>query len=373
MIDKTFLGGGQINLLSLAKSIDQSKFEISVCSHKAGALVDEIKKEGIRHFPVSFQRKKWRKTISDISSILKHNSIHILHTHGGVAGLYGRWSAHQNRTPVIVHTVHGIHYLHYRNPVCKYLGILSEKYLSRFTDVLICVSDGDRRKAQKYGLASEEKVMVIKNGIDFSKFDGLKADRLEKLNIQDSRPVVGTVARLHRQKGLIYLLKAAKRISRVFPEVKFLIIGEGPLRKKLERKSRRLGLGRRVWFMGERKDVPQLLSLVDVVVLPSLWEGLPYALIEASALAKPVVATDVEGTREIIEDGKTGILVPPKNGEILAQAVISLLHHKPYARQLGNRLKKEVLPRYTLARMVEETQNLYLRLYQKKTDGNLPT
>lgn len=365
MVDKTFLGGGQIAVLSLAKNLDRGRFDVSVCTGKSGALVDEIKKNKMNYFPVTFRKAKAGKTIRAISSILRDQRIDILHTHGGVAGLFGRWAAHKCKTPVIVHTLHGIHYLHYRNPLLKFLGILLERSFSSFTDSLIFVSDGDRDKGQRYRLAPSEKMVVIKNGIDFSDYQKIKVNnkvnRIKELNLESSRSIVGTVARLHRQKGLIYLIKAAKKIVQIFPEVKILIIGEGPLREKLERRTNRLGLEKRVSFLGERKDIPELLSLLDVFILPSLWEGLPFALIEAAALEKPVVATEVDGIREVIRDRDTGFLVPPKNPESLAQAVISMLQNRESASHIGKKLKKEICHQYTLSRMVEETQNLYLR------------
>lgn len=365
IIDKTFLGGGQVAVLSLAKRLDRERFEVSVCTQEEGALVDEINKNNIKHFPAAFSKAKARKTIREISSVLKDQKIDILHTHGGVAGFFGRWAAHKCKTPIVVHTLHGIHYLHYRNPLLKWLAILLERYLSRFTDALIFVSEGDKREGQKHRLAPSEKMAVIKNGVDFSEYRKIKVNNkvniIRELNLESSKPLVGTVARLHRQKGLIYLIKAVKKMARIFPEVKILIVGEGPLRKKLERKTRRSGLEELILFLGERKDIPSLLSLLDVFILPSLWEGLPFALIEAAALGKPVVATDVDGIRELIRDGETGILVPPKNALRMAQAVISLLQDRQSASRMGKKLKQEICPRYTLSRMTEETQNLYLR------------
>ena len=369
MIDLPFLGGGQINLLSIAKSLDMTKFEVSVCSQGDGPLVDEAKRNNIRHFPVPFSKKINRKVFQEIAFILKSNKIDILHTHGGVAGFYGRWAANRNNIPVVVHTLHGIHYLHYRNCLLKHFYILLERYFSRFTDALIFVSDADRKKGKKLKLAPEDRIYVIKNGIDFSAFlaeknsmDFMKQWKRE-LDIESFQPVVGTVSRLHRQKGIPYLLEAAKKILKVFPAVKILIVGEGPQRQKLESLNRRLGLENYVLFLGERKDAQQFLFLFDVFVLPSLWEGLPYVLMEAAALGKPVVATDVDGVKEMVRDGESGILVPSKNPESLARSVIQLLQDRSYALELGKELKKEISQKYTLSSMVEQIQSLYLELY----------
>jgi len=372
MIDRPFLGGGQINLLSIAKNLDREKFEVFVASREGGPLVDEVKKNKINYIPIPFSKGIKGKIFREIASFLERQRIDILHTHGGVAGLYGRWAAHKSRTPVVVHTLHGIHYLHYRNLLLKGAFILLERIFTRFTDALILVSDADRKRAAALKLAPESKMFVIKNGIDFT--EAKERDYLEKkkkeLGLDLSQPIVGTVARLHRQKGLIYLLRAAREVQQAIPEVKILIVGGGPLHLKLERAVLRAGLGNCLVFMGERKDAQELLSLFDVFVLSSLWEGLPYVLIEASALGKPIVATDVDGVKEVIKNGETGILVPPRNPKKLAEAIIRLLQKKDFALKLGERAKKTIPLKYSLSRMVEEVQNLYLKLYQRDMNHN---
>ena len=169
VIDRSFLGGGQINLLYLAKNLDREKFEVSVCSQNQGPLVDEVKKLGINHYPVSFSKKIDLKIVNELGEILKNQRIDILHSHGGVAGLYGRWAARKYGVPVIVHTLHGIHYLNYRIPFLKYFYIALEKKYSGFTDALVFVSDEDRDEGAAYRLAPGTKMTVIKNGIDFLK------------------------------------------------------------------------------------------------------------------------------------------------------------------------------------------------------------
>ncbi len=370
MIDQPFLGGGQINLLSLARNLDREKFEVFACSREGGPLVEEIKKSDLQHFPVPFSKRIGSKIVREIKTILTDNKIDILHTHGGIAGFYGRWAAWKCRTPVIVHTLHGIHYLHYRNFLLKRFFIFLERYFSRFTRAVIFVSEADKEKGTKFKLAPEEKMYTIKNGVDLLALNeegGLnsKPEMRKEAMLESFQPLVGTVARLHRQKGIPYLLKAAKTISQEFPRTKILIIGGGPLSRKLERMARRLDVKEYVWFMGERKDAKDLTSLFEVFVLPSLWEGLPYALMEAAVLGKPVVATDVDGNREIIEDGKTGVLVPARNPKKMAEAVIRLLRDKSLASRLGERAREVVLLKFKLSRMVEEVQDLYLKLYQR--------
>lgn len=368
MIDQPFLGGGQVNLLSLAEFLDKSRFDVSVCSRGGGPLVEEVRKSGLRHFPVPFHKKINTRVAGDIVRLQEENHFDILHTHGGIAGLFGRWALRKCRVPVIVHTLHGIHYLHYRNPLSRSFFVLLERFFSRWTDALVFVSRADRNKGIEKRLAPKEKMFVIENGIDFSAYsrEGERGSIGRELGISSAHPMVGTVARLHRQKGLIYLIEAAKEISRRFPNVVVLIVGEGPERKKLESLIKKTGLTENVLFSGERKDTARILSAFDIFVLPSLWEGLPYALIEAGAFAKPVVASDVEGIREVIEDGETGILVEPKNSRALAEAVLRLLADEAYRNRIGHNLRKSVQARFTLSRMVRQIQELYLKLFEKK-------
>jgi len=364
MIDKPSLGGGQRALLLIASHLDRKKFEVLIGSAGDGPLEEEAARLGLRHLRVPVRKKVDPRVISSIAQLLRHEKISILHTHGGVAGLFGRLAARRSKTPVVVHTLHGIHYLHYRNPLLRQAYVGQERVLSRWTDALILVSQADFRKAKKFRLAPVEKMFVIPNGID-TKPGGREEEAAAfkaSLGWPADSPVVGTVARLHRQKGIRYLLDAAPSILSTFPEARVVVVGEGPLGKKLRRMARRKGLEDRFLFLGEREDALALLSLFDVFVLPSLWEGLPFVLIEAASLRKPIVATAVDGVTEVIEHGKTGLLVPPGDSLALAGAVIELLRDRELAQRLAERARAIVPPRFPLSRMVEQTQNLYLDL-----------
>ena len=373
MIDRPFLGGGQINLLSLAESLDKEKFEVSVCSQAGGPLGEALQTRGIPHLHVNLEKKFSRRTLREIMALLQESQFDILHTHGGIAGFYGRWAARRVGIPVIVHTLHGIHYLHYRNIFLKYLFILLERWFSRLSDAVIYVSGGDRDKGLRYHLSAKHKTEVIRNGIDFSQFLSLPSSpedvtrsREKILPDMPSGPLVGTVARLHRQKGLPFLLKAAGRIKEVIPDVNIIIVGGGPWHDRLIKLNQKLQNSDYVWILGERSDAHDLLALLDVFVLPSLWEGLPYVLLEAAALGKAVVATDVDGSRELIRNGETGLLVPPEDAVGMAQAVILLLQNREKAAKLGENFKRAISQKYTLSSMVSQTQELYERLYSSR-------
>jgi len=367
MIDRPFLGGGQVTLLRLARRLDRERFEVAACSAGDGPLVEELAKEGIPHFAVSFSKRFNFGAVREIEKVLTANNIDILHTHGGIAGLYGRWAGRRARTPVIIHTLHGIHYLHYRNIVLKRIYIALERAFSRFTDAVILVSDADLRSARKFRLAPAAKMAVIKNGVDFPAPSAV-LDMIEKrrdIGLGPSDVLVGTVARLHRQKGLIHLVRAAEKIVRESPGVKIIVVGGGPLAAALQKEIDEKNLGGSVFLLGERKDARAILSLLDVFVLPSLWEGLPYALVEAASLEKPIVASDIDGVREVIRDGETGLLVPPAHPGALASAVLRLLSDNHLAAKLGRSALAQIPPQFTLSRMIKETEGLYLSLWGK--------
>lgn len=368
MIDRPFLGGGQVTLVRLARHLDRDRFEVSACSAGGGPLVEELARERIPHFPASFNKRFNPAIVGEIENILKSNRIDILHTHGGIAGLYGRWAGRRAGTPVLVHTLHGIHYLHYRNLILKTLSIKLEKAFSRFTDAVILVSDADFRRAGKFRLAPAAKLALIKNGLDFPgppEVPNVMEER-RKIGLEPSDAVIGTVARLHRQKGLVYLIRAAGRIFNGAPAARIVVVGGGPLEKALQKEIARRGLEGRFHLLGERADSARILSLLDIFVLPSLWEGLPYVLLEAASLGKPIVATAIDGVTEVLQDGQTGLLVPPADSGSLASAVLRLLKDHQLAAELGRSALAQIPPQFKLSLMIGQTERLYLSLWEKR-------
>jgi glycosyltransferase involved in cell wall biosynthesis len=163
---------------------------------------------------------------------------------------------------------------------------------------------------------------------------------------------------------LKYLLRAVPLIREEIPAVKVVIAGGGPLESKLASAVRRLRIGESATLLGERKDAREVLAAADVFVLPSLWEGLPYVLVEAAALGKPIVASDIDGVREVVRSGETGVLVPPRDPGGLAAALILLLRDRDLAGQLGERARRDIPSAFALERMVRETEALYLEVFR---------
>jgi glycosyltransferase involved in cell wall biosynthesis len=369
MIDRPSLGGGQTALLLLAGNLDRSRFEVIISASGSGPLAEEAGRLGIPYSQVPLVKRPGFSSVRRTAEVLRANRIDLLHTHGGIAGLYGRSAARRAGTPAVVHTIHGIHYLHYRNPLLRRLYVLLERRCSRLTDRLVLVCQSDLRQARKHRLAPGEKMSVILNGADVRP-DTLTKDSVrlrDELGWTPGLTVVGTVSRLHRQKGVVNFLRAAPAVLAAFPGLRLAVVGDGPEGERLRREARRLDLEGRFLFLGERKDAASILALFDVFVLPSLWEGLPFVIVEAAALGKPIVASAVDGVPEMLEDGKTGLLVPPGDPPALAEAVIRLLRDSGEARRLGETARALVPPRFPLSRMIDQTERLYLDVLAANT------
>ncbi|HEX2694454.1 MAG TPA: glycosyltransferase family 4 protein, partial [Acidobacteriota bacterium] len=332
MIDRPFLGGGQVTVLTLARGLDKEKFEVLVASEDGGPLVDELAKIGIRHVPVRLGKFSGLSSAGALATVLRENAVDILHTHGGIAGLYGRLAARKAGTPAVVHTVHGLHYLHYRNPAAKRAFIVLERRLSRSTDAVVFVSEADMERAARLRLALPPKARLIRNGVPPIPQARLRDPAAVRAELRAvGRPLVVAVSRLHRQKGVTYLLRAVPLVRAEIPNVRIVVAGGGPLADRLGAEVKALRVGDNVALLGERKDALSILAAADVFVLSSLWEGLPYVLVEAAALGKPVVATDIDGVREVIRSGATGVLVPPRDPGALAAAILLLLKDRAFA------------------------------------------
>ncbi len=243
-------------------------------------------------------------------------------------------------------------------PLGRLVLFARDRFLSR----IICVSDQNRREHLDRLGRDPRKFVVVPNGVDIDRFvassvgDGV----WQEFGIDESAPIVGTVARLgERRKGISHFLEMAAAVRAAHPEARFLIVGDGPLRRELEIEANALGLGGAVIFTGERTDIPRLLAAMRVFVVPSLYEGAAYTLLEAMAAARPVVTTMVGLAPELIEHGVNGLLVPSGNSAALASAVRVLLANENLAARLGRRARERVIADFSEEAMIEKILRVY--------------
>jgi len=229
---------------------------------------------------------------------------------------------------------------------------------------VIAVSEGTRRHHLRVGKLPPEKVVTLHNGIDLSRFTPIPpaetAALRASLGIPAGAPLLITVAVLRPPKGIQFLLEALPDILKVVPETRYLIVGDGDHREKLKSIAAEKGVSDRVIFAGSRRDIPPLLAAADIFVLPTLTEALPTVLAEAMAAEKPIVAGDVGGVPEMVDDGRNGLLVPPADPRALTDACVKLLENPERAREMGRTGRKIVAERFDIRRQVRRLEELYL-------------
>lgn len=368
LIDEAAIGGGQRHVLLLAGGIDKNKFDVTVACELKGYLVDELHKINIQTVPITLKNNFNPLTLYKMIKLLKNLKPDVLHTHGGTSGFWGRIASKLYKVPAVVHTFHGIHYLTKPMNFKKWIFKMIDRYLKIFTDYTICVAEADLKKGLKAKVLKANTSGVVRNGIDIKYFERKEfwKEGRELLNIPVDATVVGSIGRLHEQKGYKYLFDAAKYLIEKNKLIYFLIIGEGELRSDLERYVCSLHIRDNVIFAGARTDIPKILTLFDLFVLSSLWEGLPLVLLEAMASRVPIVATAVDGVKEIIEHNHDGILIPPKSSQAIKNGINILLNDKKFATNLTINAYKKVTTKFCSQKMVSDIEDIYINTLSNK-------
>ena len=308
------------------------------------------------------------KALFTLFKILRKERPDIVHTHTSKAGFLGRFASFLARVPIIIHTPHGHVFHSYFGPTLTKIFVIAEKILSLITDKIITLTNRERDEHIERRIAPLNKFITIHSGVDLDRFMNLNIDikkKKKELNIPQDFYVIGTVGRLVPIKGHKYLVSAAEMIIKEFPKTVFVIVGDGFLKPILERHAEALGIRKNIVFTGWRKDVPEILYLFNVLVFPSLNEGMGRVMIEGMSLGKPIVASNVGGIRDLIEDGKNGLLVPPRDSNALRKAISRLIRNKKLAEGLGKIGKMEVYPDFDASTMVKKIDNLYESLLSK--------
>lgn len=304
-----------------------------------------------------------------IVRIIRKHKPQIVHTHTSKAGLLGRLAAKLCGVPIILHTPHGHVFFGYFSPIQSKLFVFLEKWASLITDRIVTLTDREKRDHLVYKIAKERKLSVIFSGVDLRKFKEISLTRKQELKqilgIPERSQIVGTVGRLVPVKGLEYFIEAAHYILLKHPHTYFLIVGDGSLREELETKAQKLGIDKNLLFLGWREDVDVILSLFDIFVLSSLNEGMGRVLVEAMALGKPIVASDVGGIPDLVIHNKNGLLVRPKKSKELADNIQILMENEKKREEMGNE-GNGIVFKYSADKMVIQIICLYTDLLRTK-------
>ncbi len=352
-------------LRPLGAGLRGAGYDVAFCC-SPGEGLDLLREEGFgaKAIPISrnYNVVHHARSFAALLRHLRRERFDIVHAHTPVAGLIGRAAAKIAGVRCIVYTAHGFYFHDGMSPRTHAFFAGLERAAAAITDVVFVQSEEDREEAARLGIAPAEKLVHIGNGVDPAKFGadvhGAAAARFREERTLGVGPVIGFVGRTVREKGAIEFVRAAAIVRAAVPGAKFVMVGE-PLRSdrdscwdEIMRLRDELGLANDLVLTGYRKDVPALLASFDLFALPSYREGMPRALLEAMATGLPVVATAIRGCREEVVNGKTGILVPPRDHEALAAAVQGILLSDGLARRMGTEGRARVLAKFDERRIV---------------------
>jgi len=352
------IGGTERQAVELLKRIDRDRFDIRLAVlRNEGPFYREIEDifPNIPEFRLtSFYNRNAIKQVSRLRKLLASNQIDLVHAHDFYSSLLGIAAGRLSGVKVIACQRH----LKLSDRRVHHLGT---SVIHRFADRLLVNSDAIRARILDQRIAHPRKITVIRNGV--ASRSTLRSEARSSIHrelaIDDRASLVGMVARLDPIKGHRFFIEAAADVLRCNPDTHFVLIGDGPLRSEIAERLESAGLTDRVHMLGDRSDVAQLISSLDLLVLSSLHEGLPNAVMEAMAAGVPVVATAVGGTRELITDGETGFLATPADSEALAKQINFALLNGDARTRITAAARKRIEAEYGMDRMVDSVERLY--------------
>lgn len=369
------ISGSGINTFLSMRGINGNVFRVGLACAPGGPLLDLVRAENME--VITFD--KLVQPLNPIKDLLitlqllnylKKNKYHIVHTHNSKAGFIGRLSARLAGVPVVIHTVHGFAF-HDQEPLWRRALFRNlERMASRWSDRMIFISQPLIDWALREKICKKDRIVKIYSGIDLHRFlpvtDDEKIRIRKKWDIGHDVPVIGIISKLWEGKGHQVLIKAFKEIKKDIREARLIIVGEGYLEDSLRRYVKSIGMEDSVLFTGFQSDVSEILACFDMAVLPSFFEGMGRVLLEAMAMEKPVVASNVGGIPDLVKDGINGLLTNPGDVEELAHALKKILNNRSLALKMGKEGRKMVTLQFSAETMVNSLSHIYLEHLKKK-------
>jgi glycosyltransferase involved in cell wall biosynthesis len=360
LVSSLTVGGAEQVVLSLAERVDRRRFETHVCSLSVigqNGLQPQFEQLDLPLLTLNARRLYDLPTIRQVRRYVQEQQIDLIHTHLLNADIIGRFIGHSLGIPVIS-TLQNIPDNHARQRADRYwLERLTARYLATH---LVTVSRQLQAMYMRQWHIPESRLSVIYNTVRMEPFLAVPTGVPEERPYPG--PIITNVARLNPQKAQHLLLEAAQIVLHQFPQAHFLIVGKGHLEQELKQRAQALGLERHVTFTGVRHDIPAILAESDIFVLSSQWEGLPLSAVEAMAAARPVVVTNVGGNTELVEHGRSGLVVPPNNIEALADGLLTMLQDRSTRITLGAAARQRVQHLFSTDRFIQQYESLYTAL-----------
>lgn len=373
LIESLRPGGAEMLLLTAVQRLDPNKVCSTVgCLFPPLDLKAQFEKAGAPIYHLGLDsRFDWRRGVWGLARLLRDLKIDILHTHLYYANIYGRISGWLARVPLVLTTLHSLDYTYQDT---GRLSFKLRKIVDRVTAQCMNTAHVAVSKAVRDDYVRHmplKDVQVLYNYIDCNLFPGEDggARRIwrEMLGYTEADFVLLNVGRLHAEKGQQYVIQAMEKILPSAPQVKLALVGDGPDDSLLKRLASEKNVAKAILFAGKQSDVKGMLAMADAFILPSHFEGLPIALLEAMAMELPVVASKVGGIPEVIEDGVNGLLVRPRDPGSIAEAVVSLYKEPRLRTMLGFRARKTIEQKFSSTVGVPQLEDLYFRLDRQRT------
>ncbi|MFZ5799806.1 MAG: glycosyltransferase family 4 protein [Candidatus Omnitrophota bacterium] len=371
---RPIVGGSGTNTLLTMVGCASVGFDCVLACGAEGPLTEEARKNGlpveiIPHLKNEINIFNDFLALKELNALMEKKHFTIVHTHNSKAGILGRLAARLCGVPVIVHTIHSCVFQYPNlNFIQRRFYFRLEKFAARMTDKLIAISDTLQNTFIEAGIAPAEKFITIYSGIELDRFRAHVNAEEEKvaLGIRPGELVVGVIGRLAEGKGHEFVIRTIPLVAKESPKVKFIFVGDGPLRIKLWELTQQFKVEDKVIFTGQRSDIPELLKLFDVFCLASLYEGMGRVILEAQVAGKPVVATDIGGIPDVVSKDHSAILVKPKDVEGLSAALIKLLRDDNLRLEMSKAAQQFVDYRFSAQKMVEDIVRVYNELLTVK-------
>lgn len=358
------IGGAQQVCHDIVTNLEKARYIVEVACAPGGELVPRLKKHNIVVHTVGFLKREISplndlRALFALYRIIRKGRYYIVHCHSTKAGLLGRIAAWLAKIPRIYFTVHGWSFYNVGEyGRIRHLLIFFEKILAKLTDMIICVSVNDKIEGIDKKIAYENKFTVIHNGISSNQVYTKELLR-DKIDANESDVILGTVGRLSYQKNPLFFLEIAKQVIKTYKHAKFVLIGDGPLYDDCREFVNINDLGKNVFLLGLRKNAYRFLVDMDVFVLTSRFESLPLTIIEAMFAKLPIIATDVGGIGELVQNERNGFLVSPDNGIELVERMKNLIKDEKKRAKMGKESQKIAIDNYTLDKMIQKYNELY--------------
>lgn len=357
LITRLPIGGAERLLLGILRNLDPAQFESTVCCiQDRGELADEAETLGMSVIALGLMRHGGhdRCVVPALRRIMRERGIDVVHSHLYHANLYGRLAARREGIPVIA-SVHNTYKRH------KWYRHLINRYLARHSHVVTAGSVDVERDLLEVDRLPREKIVRLPNCIDLARVETAltAAEAKQRFGFAPADRVVGTVGRAEEQKGHAFLLEAFARLLPAHPDLKLLLVGDGRLLPQLKENAERLGIAAACRFPGNLAQLADVYRAIDVFVMPSLWEGLSLAMLEAMAAGLPMIATEVGGARDVLGDSEWGVLIPPRDPAAIVTAIDRLLADPQQRGALAEAGAARVRANYSVTALTAQLVDIY--------------